>query len=58
VAGPHDAASPRVPGSLQLERVLARLGAEETFEEAFAGRRLKADARLVRLLPARRPHTT
>jgi hypothetical protein len=34
-----------------MSRVLARLEAGEDFEESFAGRRLKADGRLVRLLP-------
>jgi hypothetical protein len=33
-----------------MTRVLARLASGETFEEAFAGRRLRADGRLVRLL--------
>jgi hypothetical protein len=34
-----------------MSRVLSRLASGESFEEAFAGRRLKADRRLVRLLP-------
>jgi tRNA(Ile)-lysidine synthase len=44
------AASPRSPGRAQVARVLARLARGESFEETFAGRRLRADARLVRLL--------
>jgi tRNA(Ile)-lysidine synthase len=43
-------AAPRSPGRAQMTRVLARLASGETFEEAFAGRRLRADGRLVRLL--------
>jgi hypothetical protein len=44
------AAAPSSPGRAQMSRVLERLNAEDSFEEAFAGRRLRADRRLVRLL--------
>ncbi|HKC24991.1 MAG TPA: tRNA lysidine(34) synthetase TilS [Thermoanaerobaculia bacterium] len=44
------AASPRSPGRAQVDRVLSRLARGETFEEAFAGRRLRAGPRVVRLV--------
>src|SRR5262249_40745791 len=47
---PLRAAARRSRGRAQMTRVLARLDAGESFEEAFAGRRLRADRRLVRLL--------
>jgi tRNA(Ile)-lysidine synthase len=49
--------SGKPPGRAQIARIVSRLAAGETFEEALAGLRLRADARIVRLLPKRRAPT-
>lgn len=48
------AGRPRPPGRSQIEKVLARLGRDPVFHEAFAGFRLTATPRVVRLSPSKK----
>jgi tRNA(Ile)-lysidine synthase len=47
-------ALPRPPGRKQIEKVLLRLRRDPVFHEAFAGRRLTASPRSVRLSPSKK----
>ena len=48
---------PRPPGRKQIEKVLLRLRRDPVFHESFAGRRLTATPRFVRLLPSKKKTT-
>jgi hypothetical protein len=45
---------PRPPGRKQVEKVLLRLRRDLVFHEAFAGKRLTATPRFVRLSPSKK----
>lgn len=47
----------RPPGRKQIEKVLLRLRRDPVFHESFAGRRLTATPRLVRLFPSKKKTT-
>ncbi|HQQ79271.1 MAG TPA: hypothetical protein PLB01_18120 [Thermoanaerobaculia bacterium] len=50
---PEDPAG-RPPGRKQIEKVLLRLRRDPVFHESFAGRRLSATPRVVRLTPSKK----
>ena len=52
-----DPGAGRPPGRKQIERVLLRLRRDSVFHEAFAGRRLTATPRTVRLFPSKKKTT-
>ncbi len=54
---PAPAPPPRSPGRKQIESVLLRLRRDPVFHEAFAGKRLTATPRFVRLSPSKKKTT-
>ena len=56
-AGAAGAAAGRPPGRKQIEKVLLRLRRDPVFHETFAGQRLTATPRVVRLSPSKKKTT-